>query len=80
MARGWFIGIELGLGPLDLYSISARAARFNRAMTLSKLRTYTCVLANQVSTQSGSVNWLIHRSVRYWLVSLMFKAAVPPAR
>ena len=41
--RGWFIGIEWGLGPVHLGSIRARAGRF----TLSKFCTYTCVLAIQ---------------------------------
>ena len=36
-----------GLGPVDLGSIPARAIGFNRVMTLSKLYTYTCALANQ---------------------------------
>ena len=44
---GWFIGIECDLEPVDLGSIPARASGFNRVMTLSKLCTYTCTLANQ---------------------------------
>ena len=35
------------LGAVDLDSIPARAAGFNHVMTLSKLRKYTCALANQ---------------------------------
>ena len=35
------------LGLVDLGSVPARAAGFNRVMTLSKLYTYTCALANQ---------------------------------
>ena len=43
--------------PVDLGSIPARAAGFNRVMTLSKLCTYTCALANQVIHPLGVVNW-----------------------
>ena len=45
--RDWFIGIEWGLGSVDLGSIPAQAVGFNRVMTPSKLCTYTCALANQ---------------------------------
>ena len=44
------------LGPFDLGSIPTRAFGFNRVMTLSKLRMYTCALANKLSIPSGSVN------------------------
>ena len=45
--RGWFVGIEWGLVPVDLGSIPARATSLNRVLTLSKLFTYTCALAYQ---------------------------------
>ena len=45
---GRFIGIELGLGPVDLCSIPALAFRFDhQVMTMSKLCTHTCALENQ---------------------------------
>ena len=38
---------RVGLGPVDLGLILARAIGFNRVMTLSKLCTYTYALAIQ---------------------------------
>ena len=57
--RGWFIGIECDLGPVDMGSIPSRFIGLHRVMNLSKLCTHTCVLANQAihPVGVGKFNW-----------------------
>ena len=54
--RGWFTGIESGLGPVDLGSTSARENGFNRAITPRKLCTYACANLTRLFIPSASVN------------------------
>ena len=51
--RGWFIGIVWSLESVELGSIPDRIAGLNRVMTMNKLCTYTCALANQAIPPSG---------------------------